>query len=140
MIYLIYQMKEIAIVILLKRKAKTLEEVGIMYKLSRERIRQIEERAYKKIKNLRALREYRNYFVRQKSLDIKDNSLLFKKNNISYIPERLEIAQKVYEILNENFDKFREKYIETALLNGYSIKQIKTINIDKLYQYLKNPP
>ncbi len=125
---------------LLKRKAKTLEEVGIMYKLSRERIRQIEERAYKKIKNLRALREYRNYFVRQKSLDIKDNSLLFKKNNISYIPERLEIAQKVYEILNENFDKFREKYIETALLNGYSIKQIKTINIDKLYQYLKNPP
>lgn len=125
---------------LLKRKAKTLEEVGVIYKVTRERIRQIEDRSFEKIKKLRALKDYRNYFLPQKPLDVRDESILFKKNDISYLPERTEIARKIYALYGINIDTFREKYIETALLNGYSNKQLELINIDELYQNLKNPP
>lgn len=124
---------------LLKRKAKTLEEVGIMYKVTRERIRQIEDRAYEKIKKLKALKDFKNYFSPQKPLDISSESILFKKNNVSYLPERTEIARNIYALYGINIDTFREKYIETALLNGYSNKQLELINIDELYQNLKNP-
>lgn len=126
---------------LLGRAPKTLEEIGMMYGgVSRERIRQIELRALTKIRNLRELKDSKNYFKTIQPLNIDSNSILFKKNGISYIPERTEIARKVYNVHSENINDFQEKYIETALLNGYSKKHLNSININELFEILKNPP
>lgn len=124
---------------LLNRKPKTLEEIGIMYKVTRERIRQIEEHSLTKIRNSRELKDSINYFKILQPLNIYSDSILFKKDGISYIPERTEIARKVYDIHHENLEDFQEKYIETALLNGYSKRNLSLININNLFETLKNP-
>lgn len=125
---------------LLKRKAKTLEEVGAIYKVTRERIRQIEERSYNKIKNLKVLKDFRHYYLPPENLPISKESLLFKKNGISYIPERTEIAREILINKSINFEEFKEQFIDTALINGYSELQLSSIDFELLYKTLKEKP
>ncbi len=111
---------------------KTLENIGQRYGVSRERIRQIENRAFHKLKKLSLIKEYKNYYIIPSPLDIKEDSILFKKG-CSYIPERSEIARKVY-YRGQKFDEFEEKFIQTAQINGYTKKDLYKINIEQLYK------
>ena len=44
--------------------------------------------------------------------------VLFKKNDVSYIPERTEIAKKVLETSGEDFELFEQLFVVTLILFG----------------------
>lgn len=125
---------------LFHRKEKTLEEIGQMYKVTRERIRQIEDKAYIQIRKIKILEDICNSYKTTSPLIIKENSILFKDKGLSYIPERTEIAKAVYKSSGNNFEEFSKLFIETANLNGYKTIHLKDLNIQNLFDYIVNPP
>ena len=122
-------------------KSKTLEDIGQLYGVTRERIRQIESRAIRKLKSPRRKRKLEAYIDVSMEYDVnifKNIKSIKNHKNQSCIPERSVLAKEII-YSTKNFDDFLEKYIQIAQCNGYRDKDIKSINIEELYNNLTAP-
>ncbi|MDD3593353.1 MAG: sigma-70 family RNA polymerase sigma factor [Candidatus Gastranaerophilales bacterium] len=125
-------------------RERTLEEIGKLFGVTRERIRQIEAKALKKLRHRRRL-SYLKDFVEEEYLHEKlCPTILFKtKNNATYIPSVKEILEKIIEnkpeIKNQKDAVFQE-FEKIALECGYAYEDFPSLSaLQKLYDRLTNP-
>ena len=108
---------------------KTLDEIGQQYGVSRERIRQVENRALSKMKKLN--RSYKSNLEMDIISMPRNNDIQVKVETIysfkdlhgnSKIPERSEIFKKIIELYPEEADvsELANIYVLCASQNGYS--------------------
>ena len=131
---------------------KTLESIGLALKVTRERIRQIESKALRKIKKIYSanLNKYldfnKNFFFIQYSI-IKEvvtyNSLIKEKKNIPYpLSNKNFIFFLSIDILYKNISNFFSKYffnIENGWYRGNNYEHIKNYVDEIIYQLDKKP-
>lgn len=122
-------------------RQRTLEEVGTLFGVTRERIRQIEAKALRKLRHPNRSKRLREYVdvTATDTLEI-DNRYLFKnKMGASYIPEISEIIQRIIKLFPDETksDVLYEKICACASQNSYKISTLSKDNIIcKLNKYL----
>lgn len=124
---------------------KTLESIGQKYGLTRERIRQIEEKSLGKLKNNRFIKQLTPFYSSLSSEKIKlsYSNILFKnKSNISFIPERTMVARKIIELYPslDKLSRLVELFKNCALQNGYRDSDLENDkDIKSIFIRLKKP-
>ena len=78
------------------RKFKTLEEIGLKYTLTRERVRQIEVKTLRKLKECSQANSLSDYFI---------DDVYYRYSNNSLLPD--DVYNKFYDVLSELVDVVR---------------------------------
>ena len=119
-------------------KTKTLEEIGEQYKITRERVRQIEEKAHQKIKSSPYQKQLKKYIFRKENLikvekTIFDEIKNYTKEEILSILNELNKSDKkrISLMYGPNLDNpVRTEILEQKIIDSYykiTLKNIKRL-------------
>ncbi|MBQ8635851.1 sigma-70 family RNA polymerase sigma factor [bacterium] len=120
---------------LMDNRQRTLEEIGHLFGVTRERIRQVEAKALRKLRNPKLKRSFEEFFSNSIEFDEEHDKYMsyFKKNEVSYMPTVKEIIDVVSKNNPEmNRDELYEECVECAIQTGYGEFESMNYFLDNL--------